>query len=118
MLRAHAIPRSSSGQRTSSMSGGETCLAELFGGDGTQPPGLVVVEGLEELVAGVHDERAVVGNRLTDREAAHDVDVDGWAAALLLPVSPDANRVASSEDGELPHAKRTTLGPDVAGPVE
>ena len=42
--------------------------AETIGGHRPQAAGLEVVEGLLELVAGVHDERPVLGDRFGDRD--------------------------------------------------
>src|SRR5579872_6475531 len=43
--------------------------------DGAQAAGLVVLEGLNQFGAGVHDERAVRRDRLPDRLAAEQQDV-------------------------------------------
>ena len=54
-----------------------------LGGDGAEPAGLEVLEGLDQLVPGVHHERAVRGDRLADRLAAEDQDVQPVAGAVV-----------------------------------
>ena len=56
--------------RTSRCSSGGWVQAQVDGGDGAHAAGVEVVDGLEDLLAGVHHERAVVRDRLADREAA------------------------------------------------
>src|SRR4051794_22372531 len=41
-------------------------------GDRTETAGLVILEGLEEFVLRVHDERSVPGHRLADRPPAEE----------------------------------------------
>ena len=50
-------------------------VRQALGRDHAEPAGLVVLERLDQLVAGVHHERAVVRHRLADRLAAHDVQL-------------------------------------------
>src|SRR6476469_2377025 len=40
---------------------------ERLGGHGAEPPGLVVLDRLDDLVAGVHHEGPIVHDRFTDR---------------------------------------------------
>lgn len=48
----------------------EVPWGELTGGNDPEPARLVVVEGLDDLLAGVHHERPVVGDGRSDREPA------------------------------------------------
>ena len=47
-------------------------------------PGVVVLEGLHHLRAGVHDERPGPRDRLSDRRAAKDDDIQTCRMARLL----------------------------------
>ena len=69
--------------------------------DRPEAAGLVVGERLEDLLARVHDERAHPGDRLADRPAAEDQDVEVRAAALLDRRRVDRERVAGAEHREL-----------------
>ena len=60
-----------------------------LGRDSPQPPGLVVLEGLHQLGAGVHDERPVRRDRLPDRLPAEQQDVH-----VLSRISRERDRVA------------------------
>ena len=64
--------------------------AGVRGRDAAQPAGLVVLERLHQLGAGVHDERPVRRDRLADRLAAEDVDVQRRrpATPAARPPSP------------------------------
>src|ERR1700730_9119349 len=55
---------------------------ELVGRHDADHSRLEVLDGLEDLGAGVHDERAVVGDRLANRQPAQQEDVE----RLGLPV--------------------------------
>ena len=50
-------------------------VADVVRRDGAQLPGLVVLEGLDDLVPGVHDEGPVGGDGLADGPAAEDQHV-------------------------------------------
>src|SRR5258708_4981949 len=56
---------------------------ELVGGDGAELPGLVVLDRLVDLLAAVHDERAVVHDRLPEGQAAEHEDLERPGAAGL-----------------------------------
>src|SRR5688572_15456903 len=60
-----------------------SCSAMPLRWDRPQSARLEVLEGLVQLVAGVHHEGAVLRHRLADRLPAHDVDIEGGAAAVL-----------------------------------
>ena len=49
---------------------------ELVGGDDAEPAGLVVLDGLDDLLAGVHHEGPVVGDRRADRQSAEQQHVE------------------------------------------
>ena len=59
------------------------------------------LKGHEGLLARVHDERAVLHDRLADRPAAQQQDVEGAGASILTRAPLDAKRVAGAEDCEL-----------------
>src|SRR5688572_588468 len=67
------------------------------GGDDPEPPGPVVVDRLLQLVPCVHDERAVLGDGLTDGLAAEHDELHGSGRG----VGRDGEEVARSEHGEL-----------------
>src|SRR6202011_704727 len=79
-------------------------LACLVGRDSAQPAGLVVRERLDDLLAGVHHERAVLHDGLADRLPAHDVQVERRGAAVLRTVGTQTDRVPGAQDGELARA--------------
>src|SRR6516162_9171775 len=93
--------------------------------DAAQPASLVVLERLDQLVPGVHHERAVRGDRFPDRLTAQQQDVEVLARPLLPLGGAERDRAAGPEDDELPGAHRMTLsahgavaGQDVAERVE
>src|SRR6266542_2123236 len=81
-------------------------------GDGAEPSGLVVLERPQQLLAGVHHEGTVGGDRLADRQAAEHQHVELWAAALLAGIRADGHHVTGAVDGELAHAHGPALGTD------
>jgi Kef-type K+ transport system membrane component KefB len=81
------------------------------GRDATQPPGLVVLEGLHQLGARVHDERPVSRDRLPDRLPAEQQDVH-----ILSRISREPDRVARPEHCQLSHLHRPLLRPHGAAP--
>jgi hypothetical protein len=81
------------------------------GRDAAQLAGLEVLERLHQLGAGVHDERPVRRDRLADRAAAEDVDVERRRPRLLPLGGRDRDRVTGPEDRELPGLQRPPLGP-------
>src|SRR3954447_2554409 len=87
-------------------------VREALRGDAAESAGLIVLEGLDDLELGVHDERAVGDDGLADRPAAEEQDVEVGAAALLAGVSGDGDRVATAEHRELSAFDRPTLRPD------
>src|SRR5580700_12049545 len=70
--------------------------------DAAQPARLVVLEGLDQLVPGVHHERAVRGDRLPDRLAAQEQQVEVLARTLLPLGGAERERAAGPEHDELP----------------
>lgn len=64
--------------------------AEVGRGDGAHAPALVVRDGLDDLLARVHDEWPVLNDGLTDRPAAEDQHVERRRAAVLLGRAVDA----------------------------
>ena len=84
---------------------------ELVGGDDAEPAGLVVLDGLDDLLAGVHHEGPVVGDRRADREPAEQEHVE----RLGLPVGGGHDEmVAGTEHDELAVLDRAALGADGA----
>ena len=71
-----------------------------LGRDGAEAAGLEVLEGLDELGAGVHHERPVGGHRLADGLAAQDQDVELLVAALLGAGGLDGEHVAELASGD------------------
>ena len=87
---------------------------ELVGGDDAEPAGLVVLDGLEDLLAGVHHERAVVGDRCANRQPTQQQHVE----RLGLPAGGRHDEmVARVEDDQLAALDRAALGPAVPSPV-
>ena len=82
--------------------------------DRAEPAGLEVGERVQDLLAGVHDERPVHGDRLADRRAAEDHDVQRRRPRLLVDGAVDRDRVAGAEDGELAGADRRAVDADRA----
>jgi len=78
-------------------------------GNRPQPARLVVLERLDQLGAGVHDEWPVRRDRLADRLAAEQQDVQ-----VAAGVRRERDRVPGAEHGQLPHPDRPLLGPDGA----
>src|SRR5688572_25021575 len=74
--------------------------------DGAEAAGLEVGERVHDLLAGVHHERPVHGNRLADRRPAEDHHVQRRRPGLLVHGAVDRDRVAGTEDGELAGADR------------
>src|SRR3981189_1474975 len=66
--------------------GGVGARAGVRGRDGAPPTGLVVLEGLDELGAAVHDERTVGHHGLPDRPAAEEHHIHGGVGSLLAGV--------------------------------
>ena len=111
---------------------GRALALQLFGGDGAHAACLEVFEGLDDLLAGVHDEGAVAGDRFADGEAAEDEDLPAVRAGEGLAVGgADEEAVAgalvvgAAEDGELAFvqgdlfdADRPVAGEDVDERVE
>src|SRR5438128_1578091 len=58
------------------MASGEVPGRELVGGNDPEPAGLVVVDGLQDLLTRVHHERAVVSDRGADRQPSQEQDVE------------------------------------------
>src|SRR6266540_4153226 len=79
-------------------------------GDGAEPSGLVVLERPQQLLAGVHHEGTVGGDRLADRQAAEHQHVQLRAAALLPGVRAVRHHITRAVDGELAHPNRPPLG--------
>ena len=73
-----------------------------LGGDGAEPAGLVVLEGLDELGAGVHHERPVGGHRLADGLAAEDEHVELLVTALLVSAIGISTWLAAADYATIP----------------
>src|SRR5439155_20488713 len=90
----------------------EVTRRQLVGGNDPESPGLVVLEGLDDLRAGVHHEGTVVSDRRTDWQTAEDQDIKG----LGLPVGGRHDDVvAGAEHHELADLDRAPLGSGGAG---
>ena len=76
-------------------------VGQLDGWNATETARLVVLERLGDLSPGVHDERAVVDDRLANRLAAEDQDLEARVAALLMGVGGDTQRGAGPEHPQL-----------------
>src|SRR5262249_52769966 len=76
---------------TSSSLPGFGLLDDVGRGNAAHAPFLEVLEGLRQLGPRVHDERAVMGDRLTDRAAPQDehVQVRGSGVLDLVRLDPD-----------------------------
>ena len=72
--------------------------------DGAQLARAVVLEGLGQLVAAVHHEGPVGGDRLADGLPAEDEHIQGRGAALLRCAGGEGDEVAGAQHGELPIA--------------
>src|SRR5580692_12776774 len=83
--------RTAAGSRARRLGSG---VADVVGGHGAELPGLEVLEGLDDLGAGVHHERTVRVDGLTDGLAPQDEDVERRMTGLLLRVGPHDDRVA------------------------
>jgi thioredoxin reductase len=83
-------------------------------GDAAELAGLEVLQGLPQLGPGVHHEGPVGLDRLSDRPAAEDEDLEIGAARVLPVVGEDAEPVAWTEHHELPAAHRPAFS---AGPA-
>ena len=88
------------------------------GRDGAHAALLEILEGLGQLGPGVHDERAVVGDRLADGSAAEHQNVEAGGPAVLGLVGGHDDRVARPEDGQLPALDRPVVRPDPAATGE
>ena len=75
--------------------------------DRAQPARLVVLEGLDQLGAGVHDERPVGRHRLPDRLPAEQQDVH-----VRRGPGRERDRVPGPEHGQLAHLDRPLFRPD------
>jgi hypothetical protein len=87
-----------------------------LGGDLAEPAGLVVSDGLGDLLPGVHHERPVVHYRLTDWASAEHEHLKVGVVAILSGISGDTNSVAGSEHSQLPGVDGPVLGADVTSP--
>src|SRR5258708_16475359 len=87
-----------------------------LGRDRAEPARLVVLERLDQLVPGVHHERAVGRDRLPDRLTAQQQQVEVLARALLALGRAERDRAARPEDSELPGPHRAPLGTHGAVP--
>ena len=76
-------------------------VGEVDGGDGAHAAGVEVVDGLEDLLAGVHHERAVVRDGLADRQPAEQQHLERVGRTLLVVGGAHGERVAGAEDHEL-----------------
>src|SRR5438132_1999645 len=93
-------------------------LAGLFCGYRAQPAGLVVRDRLGDLVAGVHDKRAIPRDRLANGLAAEHEDVQVRAATLLCGAGLHLDHVTRTENRQLAHPDGLALLTDGALPIE
>src|SRR6266487_4556829 len=70
--------------------------------DRAQASSLVVLERLHQLLAGVHDEGAIGGHRLADRQAAKHQHVELGTAALLPAIGSHRHHVTSPNTASWP----------------
>src|SRR5215469_212006 len=119
-------PRARRGVRPGPAAGSEHVVAGVrlvgdppgLGRDGTKPARLVVLEGPDEFVPGVHHERAVRGDRFPDRLAAQEQDVEFPAGPLLVRIGAERDRLARAEHGQLAGAHRALLHPHRAAAAQ
>src|SRR4029453_18894514 len=84
-------------------------------GDNAHATGLIVLAGLDDLLTGVNDERAVARHRLPDRQAAEDQDLPSGTRGQWLRVrGRDRQRLTGTEHRQLAFVHRTSFEPDVA----
>ena len=83
------------------------------GGHSPEAARLVVLERLNDLGLGVHDERSVVHHRLADRTAAEQQHLQ-VPPSFLGCVRRQRQAVAGPKDGQLATADWAPLGPDTA----
>ena len=86
--------------------------------DGAHPSGLVVGDRLKDLLAGVHDERPVLHDRLADRPAAQEQDIERAAASVLAGAAVDPERLAGAEDRELARSEWRPFSADASDSAE
>src|SRR5439155_6124641 len=85
------------------------------GRNAAEATGFVVVEGLDDLGLGVHDEGPVPRHRLADGAAAQDQDVERQGPAVVGLVGTDGHEIPRAENGQLALAQhRTALASDAA----
>ena len=82
-------------------SGLQASVARSDGGDGAHAAGVEVVDRLDDLVAGVHHERAVVRDGLADREPAEQQHLERVGRSVLTVGGAHGDRVAGPEHHEL-----------------
>src|SRR5450759_5102167 len=87
-----------------------------YGWDRAEATGLVVGDCLHDFLARVHHKRPHPGDGFSDWAAAEDQDVEVWAAAFLDRQGRNRDRVAATEDGELPGPDRPGFRADGAVP--
>ena len=80
--------------------------------NGPEAARLVVLEGLDDLVPGVHDEGPVGHDRLADGSAPQDQDVEDRVTRLLDLIGRDLEGVPRTVDGQIPGVDGAALGAD------
>src|SRR6266540_4244842 len=86
--------------------------------DRAEATGLVVLEGLHQLLPRVHHEGAIGGDGFADGQPAKHQDFELGAAALLTGARGDRHDVTGAVDGELAHTHGVALGADRASTRE
>ena len=62
---------------------GESARSELIRRDDAEPAPLIIIDRLGDLGSRVHDEWPIVLDRLSDRKAAEDEDVERFGIVFL-----------------------------------
>ena len=79
------------------------------GGDGAHAAGVEVVDGLDDLLTGVHHERPVVGDRLADGHPAEQQHLEVLGRPFLAVGGAQRDRVTGAEHHELVVGDRPAL---------
>src|ERR1700724_2258563 len=95
-----------------------TLVADVRRRDCPHPAATVVIEGLRQLLVGVHHEGAVPGDRLANRLTAEARDIEMRRTAFLREVGRKADHVACAERRQLSGADGRTRCPHGSPAVE
>src|SRR6266480_4505129 len=88
---------------------------QCVGRDRAQTTGLEVLQRLDDLSSGVHDEWPVVLDTLSNGFAAQYEDLEVDSAGVLAVVGPHAHPVSSTERHELTALHRSAFAAHPAG---